>query len=215
MTSRMSRGVPEWSGGKDLYMGSPVLVIGKVSGAIGNVPGPPGGSRGSTKWGHMLQRHTWAKYERAPAPRWARAPPTMAHAPRRGEGANPKGRWALRPILPAPPSPPPLWPPPIDGFGAATPLGVGTLEGAHPPPSPLYIVEVFGATHRTSLDLSMAQPCISPSSSPAVLGEALQDCHAPPPPPCHCAAAGRSLPQPLPLSLLDQGMGDVTKLYVC
>ena len=48
MISRTSRGVPEWSGGKDLYMGSPVLVNGKVSGAIGNVPGPPGGSRGST-----------------------------------------------------------------------------------------------------------------------------------------------------------------------
>ena len=32
--------------GKDLYMGSPVLVTGKVSGFIGNVPGPPGGSRG-------------------------------------------------------------------------------------------------------------------------------------------------------------------------
>ena len=31
---------------KDLYMGSPVLVTEKVSGAIGNVPGPPRGSRG-------------------------------------------------------------------------------------------------------------------------------------------------------------------------
>ena len=38
MRSRTSRGVPEWSGGKDLYMGSPVLVTEKVSGAIGNVP---------------------------------------------------------------------------------------------------------------------------------------------------------------------------------
>ena len=53
------------------------------------------------------------------------------------------------------------------------------------------------------------------SSSSAVLGEALQDCHAPPSPPRRCAAAGWSLPQPLPLSLLDQGMGDVTGLYVC
>jgi hypothetical protein len=51
MISRTSRGVPEWSGGKDLYMGSPVLVTEKVLGAIGNVPGPPGGSRGSTRWG--------------------------------------------------------------------------------------------------------------------------------------------------------------------
>ena len=38
MRSRTSRGVPEWSGGKDLYMGSPVLVTGKVLGFIGNVP---------------------------------------------------------------------------------------------------------------------------------------------------------------------------------
>ena len=44
MRSRTSRGVPEWSGSKDLYMGSPVLVTGKVSGDIGNVPGPPEGS---------------------------------------------------------------------------------------------------------------------------------------------------------------------------
>ena len=28
-------------------------------------------------------------------------------------------------------------------------------------------------------------------------------------------AGGWSLPQPLPLSLLDQGVGDVTGLYVC
>ena len=46
MRSRTSRGVPEWSGGKDLYMGSPVLVTGKVSGFIGSVPGPPKGSGG-------------------------------------------------------------------------------------------------------------------------------------------------------------------------
>ena len=46
MRSRTSRGVPEWSGGKDLYMGSPDLVTGKVSGDIGIVPGPPEGSRG-------------------------------------------------------------------------------------------------------------------------------------------------------------------------
>ena len=165
--------------------------------------------------GHGPQRHTWAKCEKAPAPRWAGAPPTKAHAPRRGEGANPKGRWALRPILPAPPSPPPLWPPPIDGFGAAAPLGVGTLEGAHPPPAPLYILR-HGAAHNTRFDLCLlVQPSLSFSSYPVVLGEALQDSHAPPSSPRRCAAAGWSLPQPLPLSLLDQGMGDVTGLYVC
>ena len=49
MRSRTSRGVPEWSGGKDLYMGSLILVAGKVSRFIGIVPGVPKGVRGSTK----------------------------------------------------------------------------------------------------------------------------------------------------------------------
>ncbi|EMS67752.1 hypothetical protein TRIUR3_01767 [Triticum urartu] len=55
-------------------------------------------------------------------------------------------------------------------------------------------------------------PYPSPSSSLAVLGEALLEYHAPPPPPHRSTATGWSLPQPLPLSLLDQGMGDVTGL---
>ena len=64
----------------------------------------------------------------------------------------------------------------------------------------------MGAIHEV-----LAQPYLSSySSSPMVLGEALLDCHAPPPPPRRCAAVGWSLPQPLPLSLLDQGVGDVT-----
>ena len=49
MRSRTSRGVPEWSGGKDLYMGSLVLVAGKVLRIIGIVSGVPKGVRGSTK----------------------------------------------------------------------------------------------------------------------------------------------------------------------
>src|SRR3954471_19483161 len=100
------------------------------------------------------------------------------------------------------------------GSRAATPLGVGTLEGAQPLPLPLYIVEAKGQPN-TRVLLLLAQPYPSPSSSPAVLGEALQDCHAPPSPPCRRAAAGRSLPQPLLLPLLDQGVGDVTGLHVC
>ena len=32
MRSRTSRGVPEWSGGEELYIGSPVSATGKVSG---------------------------------------------------------------------------------------------------------------------------------------------------------------------------------------
>ena len=59
MRSRTSRGVPEWSGGKDLNMGSSVLVTEKVSGhpvlyrdhrkGPGGPPGGancPGGPRG-------------------------------------------------------------------------------------------------------------------------------------------------------------------------
>ncbi len=87
------------------------------------------------------------------------------------------------------------------------------LEGKKPAPPPLYIVgRRMGARDEV---LVQPSPSHKYSSSPAVLGEALQDCHAPPPPPRRCAAAGWSLPQPLPLSLLDQGLGDVTGLYVC
>ena len=40
MRSRTSRGVPEWSGGKELYIGSKVSATGKVLGVTGIVPGP-------------------------------------------------------------------------------------------------------------------------------------------------------------------------------
>jgi len=46
MRSRTSRGVPEWSGGKELYIGSAISGIGTSFGVIGIVPGPPEGSRG-------------------------------------------------------------------------------------------------------------------------------------------------------------------------
>ena len=86
--------------------------------------------------------------------------------------------------------------------------------GAHPLPFP-YIYLRYWGLQTYELIHSLAQPYLSPSSSLAVLGEALLECHAPPSPPRHCAAAGWCLPQPLPLTLLDQGMGDVTWLYVC
>ena len=91
------------------------------------------------------------------------------------------------------------------------PNGLGGQETS--PSTPIY----SGETHGSKKDEVLAQPSPSPksSSSPVVLGEALLDCHAPPPPP-HCrAAAGWSLPQALLLPLLDQGVGDVTGLYVC
>ena len=46
MRSQTSRGVPEWSGGKDLYIGSLILVAEKVSHFIGIVQGVPKGVRG-------------------------------------------------------------------------------------------------------------------------------------------------------------------------
>ena len=90
MRSRTSRGVPEWSGGEELYIGSPVLATGKVSGVIGIVPGPPEGSRGSTGWGHLSRRAPWAGVGGKPAlsgmvfplPLAHEAPPpTLAGAP--------------------------------------------------------------------------------------------------------------------------------------
>ena len=94
MRSRTSRGVPECSGGKDLYMGSPILVTEKVLGVTGNVPGPPGGSRGSTKWGHRPQRAVWAKCGRGPAPGELVRPPPRPKAKREGIRGNPRLRWA-------------------------------------------------------------------------------------------------------------------------
>ena len=135
MRSQTSRGVPEWSGGKDLYMGSPVLVTEKVSGSIGNVPGPPGGSRGSTKWGHQPRRAAWAKCVRGPPQVGWCAPPHKG--PRRlgfGEGVLPPNLGGKFP--PCPPLAATLrW-----DWGCRTPW-VGTLEGGAAP-SPLYIFEV-------------------------------------------------------------------------
>ena len=113
----------------------------------------------------------------------------------------------------APLSPPLAAPPRWDLGLAATPRG-GTLDGGATPPLPLYIVGVWGCHTHENISL-LAQPYPSPSSSLVVLGEALLESRAPPPPPRRRAAAGWSLPQPLLLPLLDQGVGDVTGLHVC
>ena len=78
--SRTSRGVLEWSGGKELYIGSAVSAIGKVLGSPDIVPGPPEGSRGSTGWGHRSWRAPWAEVGGEPAPSGLVRPP----APRVG-----------------------------------------------------------------------------------------------------------------------------------
>ena len=106
MRSRTSRGVPEWSIGEDLYIGSQVSAIGKVSGVIGIVPGPPEGSRGSTGWGHLSRRAPWAEVGGGTNDWWAGAPPL---APLRlgletlGVGAPPPVLGGMPPLLAAAP----------------------------------------------------------------------------------------------------------------
>ena len=96
---RTSRGVPEWSGGKDLYIGSPVSAIGTSFGVIGIVPGPPEGSRGPTGWGHLPRGATWA-VGGAPWPTWAKG--TSPKRPMRlgnPRGKSPQGGRHLRGAL--------------------------------------------------------------------------------------------------------------------
>ena len=65
--------------------------------------------------------------------------------------------------------------------------------GAQPLPFP-YIYRYFWGCQRHESPSLLAQPYPSPSSSLAVLGEALLECHAPPPPPRRRAAAGWIFP---------------------
>ena len=105
MRSRTSRGVPEWSGGKDLYIGSPVSATEKVLGVTGIVPGPSEGSWGSIGWGHLSRRAPWAEVGRGPAPGGLVRPPLGPPTPRVG---NP--RWGGAPLALG--GTPPPWPPP-------------------------------------------------------------------------------------------------------
>ena len=108
MRSRTSRGVPEWSRGKDLYMGSLILVAGKVPHFIGIVPGVPKGVRGSTKGVHQPRGATWAVGVCALAYMGQGNQPQEAHAPRykkkgrvlKGEGTSevPWGGWTPPPL---------------------------------------------------------------------------------------------------------------------
>ena len=56
------------------------------------------------------------------SPRWAGAPPPRPKAQGEWEGANPRSRWALRPTLGRPLSPP--WLHPRWVLGAAATLGM-------------------------------------------------------------------------------------------
>ena len=125
MRSRTSRGVPKWSGGKELYIGSAVSAIGKVSGSPGIVPGPPEGSRGSIGWGHLSWRAPWAEVGREPAPSGLGAPPWAF--PLRlgletlGQGGAPLALGGKAPPLAAAP--------PLDGLWPAPPLPGGLYKG--------------------------------------------------------------------------------------
>ena len=106
MRSRTSRGVLEWSGGKELYIGSGISAIGKVSGSPGIVPGPPEGSRGSTGWGHLSRRAPWAEVGGEPAPSGLvrpPGPPLRLGLETLGGGAHHLPWGALHPPWPPPP----------------------------------------------------------------------------------------------------------------
>src|SRR3954467_3941540 len=124
MRSRTSRGVSEWSGGKELYIGSVVLAIGTSFGVIGIVPGPPEGPGGSTGWGHLPRGATWA-LGGAPWPTWAKGhQPQEAHAPRVSKGRSPtRGRHLLGALGGEGNLPLAAAPRRLDLLGPAPPLG--------------------------------------------------------------------------------------------
>src|SRR4051812_12955621 len=122
MRSRTSREVPEWSVGKELYIGSVVSAIGNDLGVAGIVPGPPDGSRGSTGWGHPSQRAPWAEVGREPAHGGLVRPHGPPPAPRVG---NPRAGGA-----------------PLALGGKAPPLAAGPplemhIQGRRPPRGPI------------------------------------------------------------------------------
>ena len=148
MRSRTSRGIPEWSGGEDLYMGSHHTVTGSVRGYAGIVPGPPKGFRGSTGRVHLPRRALWAVGGREPAPKWAgHQPPPRAHAPR--VGGNPGGGAPLD-LGGKPPS------------LAAAPPTRWDLRG----PAPLSLAPINRVGWEGSRTTSKAQPSPPPTPPP-------------------------------------------------
>ena len=132
MRSRMSRGVLEWSRGKDLYMGSPVSVTGIVSGVINIVPGPPKGVRGSTGWGHLPRGTKWAESGWEPAPSGLVHPPPKG--PRRLGFGNHRGGGRLHlawgASLPPGCRPPSRWD--LEGGGGQGGGGLPPKQGGAP-----------------------------------------------------------------------------------
>ena len=188
MSSRTSRGVPEWSGGKELYIGSAISAIGTSFGVTGIVPGPPEGSRGSTGWGHLSRRAQWAEVGGEPAPGGLVRPPWAPPPPRVG---NPRGGGRLH--LP---------------WGASHPLGRrppwrSHLLGPVPPPgAPIYSGGEGGQQHHSPcrLPLPPATPLRPACAWRSPAGIPLLQ------PPRRRAAGS---PSTSPSPLLDQEGGDV------
>ena len=194
MRSRTSRGVPEWSGGKELYIGCAVSAIGTSFGVPGIVPGPPEGSRGSIGWATYPGGPRGLKVEgNQPLVGWGAPlglPPLRLGLGTLG-GSSPLP-WGVRQPLS------PLWPPPpleIPSLGAGAPQGAyikGGREGRRhslgrlPPP----------LQHLSLSRRSLAKPCRDPLH----------------PPPRRRAAGS---PSTSPSPLLDQEGGDVAAPYVC
>ena len=174
MRSRMSRGVPEWSGGKELYIGSAISAIGTSFGVIGIVPGPPEGSWGSTGWGHLSPRAPWAEVGRDPAqsglgrhfplgPMRLRVGETLRKSPKRGRhllGALGRRDSSLgrRP------------PRRLHLLGTAPPLGSLYIVGEGGPLIPRLGASLsLSNTSSSSIELSEALPeyCSSTTTTPS------------------------------------------------
>ena len=189
MRSRMSRGVPEWSRGKDLYIGSPVSASGKVSGVTGIVPGPPGVRR----MGPPIPEGPMGQSGEGNQPivGWC-APLGPPHASRVG---NPRVGGGLPTCLGGQGTPLAAAPP-LDGVWPAPPLPGGLYKGGREGSS----ITALGASllpcYTSPSRRSSAKPC--------------RDLLHPPP---RRRAAGSPSTSPSPL--LDQEGGDVAAPYVC
>ena len=160
MRSRTSREVPEWSGGKDLYMGSLILVAGKVSRFIGIVPEVPKGVRGSTKGVHQPRGATWAV---GGAPWPIRAKGTSPKRPMRQDirkrGESSRGKAPPRCLG-------------EDGLLPGRTLPWRKGQGCAPPlPCPYIYVWGWEGSHTFAFGAALPSP--KSFSSPVVLGEAL------------------------------------------
>ena len=179
MRSRMSRGVPEWSGGEELYIGSQVSATGKVSGVTGIVPGPPEGSRGSTGWGHLSRRAPWAEVGREPAPSGLGAP----HGPPPMRLGLQTLGWGGFPLALGGKAPPLAAAPTLDGFGRRPPSQGGLYKGGEGGQQPT----ALGASLLPcNTSLSLAEARRSPAETRYIHHHAvvLLDLHQPLLPPC-------------------------------